>query len=69
MAATVGRNLKSFPPQPAWDVALGFPMQGEWTEADCLELEARFGNRQAASKLLKGFKVAVAAVFAAGEGK
>ncbi len=36
---------KSGPPQPAWDVALGFPMQGEWTEEDYLELEARLGNR------------------------
>jgi Uma2 family endonuclease len=31
--------------QPAWDVALGFPLQGDWTEADYLALEANFGNR------------------------
>jgi Uma2 family endonuclease len=31
--------------QPAWDVALGFPMQGDWTEDDYLALEANFGNR------------------------
>jgi Uma2 family endonuclease len=31
--------------KPAWDVALGFPMQGDWTEADYLALEENFGNR------------------------
>jgi Uma2 family endonuclease len=31
--------------QPAWDVALGFPLQGDWTEDDYLALEANFGNR------------------------
>ena len=31
--------------QPAWDVALGYPMQGDWTEDDYLALEANFGNR------------------------
>jgi Uma2 family endonuclease len=31
--------------QPAWDVALGFPMQGDWTEDDYLAFEANFGNR------------------------
>jgi Uma2 family endonuclease len=30
---------------PAWDIALGFPLQGDWTEADYLALEANFGNR------------------------
>jgi Uma2 family endonuclease len=31
--------------QPASDIALGFPMQGAWTEADYLALEATIGNR------------------------
>jgi Uma2 family endonuclease len=31
--------------KPAWDIALAFPLQGDWTEADYLALEANFGNR------------------------
>jgi Uma2 family endonuclease len=45
MATTLDRNRKPTPQQPAWDLALGFPMQGDWTEDDYLELEAMFGNR------------------------
>lgn len=45
MTAALQVNRKTKPAQPAWDVALGYPMQGEWTEEDYLELEATFGNR------------------------
>lgn len=31
--------------QPAWDIALLFPAQGEWTEEEFLELEHNSQNR------------------------
>jgi len=58
--------------KPTWDIALWYPMQGDWTEDDFLAFDATAGNRMielAASKLLKGFKIAVSDVFAAGDGK
>lgn len=30
---------------PTWDVAAFFPVQGDWTEEEYLELERNFGNR------------------------
>jgi hypothetical protein len=31
--------------QPVWDIARFYPLQGDWTEEDFLELEATIGNR------------------------
>src|ERR1019366_2138789 len=31
--------------EPAWDIAFFYPMQGDWTEEDFLQLEAISGNR------------------------
>ena len=31
--------------EPAWDIAFFYPLQGDWTEEDYLELEAISGNR------------------------
>lgn len=31
--------------EPVWDIALIYPMQGDWTEEDYLALERDFGNR------------------------
>jgi Uma2 family endonuclease len=45
MAELIHPSREARRPQPAWDVALGFPMQGDWTEEDYLELETTFGNR------------------------
>jgi hypothetical protein len=33
---TVPRPPTSGPSEPCWPVALFFPLQGQWTEAECL---------------------------------
>jgi Uma2 family endonuclease len=49
--ATALEHLKQSKPvkngvgKPAWDIALSYPMQGDWTEEDYLDLESTFGNR------------------------
>jgi hypothetical protein len=57
--------------EPAWEVALLFPAQGEWSEDEYLWLtdHTKYGEygvfprgTQATSALLEGFTVAVAAV-------
>jgi Uma2 family endonuclease len=50
MAIALGQVRRSKPVnnslgKPAWDIALSYPMQGDWTEEDYLELESAFGNR------------------------
>ena len=50
MATTLERGKKpksSKKParEPAWDIASFYPLQGDWTEEDYLELEAVSGNR------------------------
>ena len=38
------KTSKRPPREPAWDLALMYPMQGDWTEDDYLALEANSGN-------------------------
>ncbi len=45
MLSTVTKSRGKIMPEPSWDVALLFPSQGNWTEADYFALEARSGNR------------------------
>jgi Uma2 family endonuclease len=44
-AAPSRRSRKTGQGQPAWDIALVFPAQGEWTEEEFLELEDNCQNR------------------------
>ena len=42
--AKKSKSTKRPPREPVWDVALIYPMQGDWTEDDYLALEANSGN-------------------------
>src|SRR6266851_3750811 len=50
MATLIERRKKPKPPsmlpgEPAWGIASFYPLQGDWTEDDYLDLERNIGNR------------------------